>query len=143
MATSNLSPIETIPTLSSLERAQILDTLFEPCVALHTLSIGLLHETTFASYDDLIASIGVQLTELAESSSTSDTTWLLKILSAHPRLGEPRLESAQSTAEQARLKTGGSEEAERLGALNAEYEELFGFGYVYVASCVGMKASRY
>lgn len=78
----------------------------------------------------------MQLTELAESPSTSDTTWLLKILSAHPRLGEQRVESAQSTAEQARLNTGGSEEAERLGALNAEYEELFGFRYVYVAWCV-------
>jgi len=133
MTASALPPVDTISTLSSIERAHILDTLFEPCVPLHTLSLTLLHEQAFASYDDLIASIGVQLTELSESPSTSDTTWLWKILSAHPRLGERQVDSAQSAAEQAQLNTGGAEEAERLKALNVRYETLFGFRYVYVA----------
>lgn len=136
MPTSSLPPVETIPTLASIERAQILDTLFEPCVPLHTLSVSLLHEKAFASYDDLIASVGVQLTELSESPSTSDTTWLFKILSAHPRLGEQQGAGAQSRAEQAQLNADGSEESERLRELNAEYEKLFGFRYVYVTYIV-------
>lgn len=136
MPTSNLPPVETIPTLFSVERARILDTLFEPCVPLHTLSVSLLHEKAFASYDDLIASVGVQLTELSESPSTSDTAWLFEILSAHPRLGEREGTGAQSRAEQARLNADGSEESERLKALNAEYEKRFGFRYVYVTYIV-------
>lgn len=138
MATSNLPPVETIPTLSTIERARILDTLFEPCVPLHTLSVGLLHDKTFASYDDLIASIGVQLTELSESPSTSDTTWLLSILSAHPRLGEQQVDSAQSRTEQEQLNTTWSDELERLKRLNAEYEKLFGFRYMYAACLLDM-----
>ena len=132
MATDHLPPVDKIPTLPTIERARILDMLFEPCVALHTLSVPLLHEKAFGSYDDLNASVGVQLTDLAESSSTSDTTWLLEILSAHPRLGEQRVDSAQSRAEQAQLNAGGEKEAEKLRALNAQYEKLFGFRYVYV-----------
>jgi len=105
--------------------------LFEPCTALHTLSLDLLHTETFESYNDLIASVGVQLTDLSESSSTSDTEWLDKILGAHPRLGEKKVESAQSQAEQAQLNTGGVEEATKLRNLNEEYERKFpGLKYV-------------
>lgn len=143
MTASALPPVDTIPTLSSIERAQILDTLFEPCIPLHTLSVSSLQAKSFASYDDLIASIGLQLTELSESPSTSDTTWLWKILSAHPRLGERQVDSAQNTAEQAQLNTGGSEEAERLKAMNAQYEKLFGFQYVYVAYGMGQTVTSH
>ncbi|KAI9872148.1 MAG: hypothetical protein M1830_002021 [Pleopsidium flavum] len=130
MTAYQLPTVHTIPTLSTIERAKLLDTLFEPCVPLHTLSVSLLHEKSFSSYDDLIASVGVQLTELAESSSTSDTTWLLAILSAHPRLGDKKVDSAQSVEEQAQLNTGGTEEVEDLNATNMQYEEAFGFRYV-------------
>lgn len=143
MTASALPPVDTISTLSSIERAQILDALFEPCIPLHTLSVSLLQAKAFASYNDLIASIGVQLTELSESPSTSDTTWLFKILSAHPRLGERQVDSAQSMAEQAQLNNDGSEEVERLGALNAQYEKLFGFRYVYVGYGIGRKTTGY
>lgn len=99
---------------------------------MHTLSIDLLHSQTFESYDDLIASVGVQLTDLSESTSPSDTVWLDKILGAHPRLGEKKVESVQSQAEQAQLNTGGEEEASKLRQLNAEYEKTFpGLIYVY------------
>jgi hypothetical protein len=128
-----LPPITTIPSLPTTSRALILDTLFEPCVQLHTLSIDLLHETPFPSYPDLIAAVGAQLTALFNSPSTSDTEWLDAILSAHPRLGEKRVEnlSEASRAEQAKLQGGKAEEGERLRELNEEYERRFpGLRYV-------------
>ncbi|KAB8296250.1 hypothetical protein EYC80_009025 [Monilinia laxa] len=70
-----INPIPSIagvPSLSTIERASILDALFEPCTALHTLSLDLLHTTAFESYNDLIASVGVQLIELSESALPSD-----------------------------------------------------------------------
>jgi 2-oxo-4-hydroxy-4-carboxy--5-ureidoimidazoline (OHCU) decarboxylase len=71
------------------------------------------------------------LTELQHSIATSDTEWLDKILAAHPRLGEKKVNSAQSRGEQAGLNTGGEEEAEQLRDLNREYEEKFpGLRYV-------------
>jgi hypothetical protein len=132
MSGSQLPTIAGVPALSTIERAAVLDALFEPCTALHTLSLDLLHTETFTSYNDLIASVGIQLTDLSESPSTSDTEWLDKILGAHPRLGEKKVESAQSQAEQAQLNTGSEEEATKLRDLNAEYENTFpGLKYVY------------
>jgi len=132
MSDFQLPTIAGVPALSTFERAAVLDALFEPSTALHTLSLDLLHTETFTSYNDLIASIGVQLTDLSESPSTSDTEWLDKILGAHPRLGESKVESAQSQAEQAQLNTGGEQEATKLRDLNAEYEKTFpGLKYVY------------
>lgn len=132
MSAFQLPPITGVPTLSTIERAAVLDALFEPCKALHTLSLDLLHTAKFESYYDLIASVGVQLTDLSESLSTSNTEWLDKILGAHPRLGEKKVESAQSKAEQAQLNTGGEEEGAELRDLNAEYEKRFpGLKYVY------------
>jgi len=131
MSAFHLPPVTGVPALSTIERAAVLDDLFEPCTALHTLSLDLLHTETFPSYNDLIASIGVQLTDLSESASTSDTEWLDKILGAHPRLGEKKVDSAQSKAEQAQLNTGGEEEATKLRELNEEYEKTFpGLKYV-------------
>jgi hypothetical protein len=133
MSGFQLPPIASVPALSTIERAAVLDVLFEPCTALHTLSLDLLHTETFPSYNDLIASVGVQLTDLLQSPSTSDTEWLDKILGAHPRLGAKKVDSAQSQAEQAQLNTGGEEEAIKLRELNEEYEKAFpGLRYVYV-----------
>jgi 2-oxo-4-hydroxy-4-carboxy--5-ureidoimidazoline (OHCU) decarboxylase len=134
MSGFQLPPIAGVASLSTIERASVLDALFEPCTALHTLSLDLLHTKPFPSYDDLIASVGVQLTDLSESPSTSDTEWLDKILGAHPRLGAKKVDSAQSQSEQAQLNTGGEEEATKLRDLNEEYEKAFpGLRYVYVA----------
>ena len=130
MATSRLPPIASVLSLDTEKRAAILDLLFEPSTQLHTLSVPLLHEKTFETYQDLIAAVGVQLTELAASASTSDTQWLEDILSSHPRLGAKKVESAQSSSEQAQLK-GSAEEAEQLRALNDEYEQAYpGLRYV-------------
>lgn len=130
MATTKLPAIGTVPDLTTDERAAILDLLFEPSTQLHTLSVPLLHEKTFKSYDDLIAAVGVQLTDLSESASSSDTKWLEDILGSHPRLGAKKVESAQSQAEQSQLQ-GNAEEAEQLQALNDEYERKYpGLRYV-------------
>lgn len=127
----SLPPVSHIQSLSTEERTSILDLLFEPSVPLHTLSVDLLHTTPFTSYNDLIASVGVQLTDLLESTSSSDTEWLDSILGAHPRLGEKKVDSAQSRAEQAQLNTGGNEEAAQLKQLNDDYEaEYPGLRYV-------------
>ena len=130
---ASLPPISTLPTLDAEERAQFLDTLFEPCTQLHTLSVSLLHEQKFPSYNDLIDAVGGQLQELHRSNLESDHKWLEAILSAHPRLGEKKVDSEQSRKEQAQMNQGGSEEAETLAELNRNYEEKFpGMRYVYV-----------
>ncbi len=131
MAFYRLPSILTVPTLSAAERAAILDHLFEPSTPLHTLSVGLLHDQTFPSYNDLISSVGMQLMDLAESSSTSDTDWLDTILGSHPRLGERKIESTQSQGEQAHLNSGEEGDEKALAELNALYEKTFpGLRYV-------------
>jgi len=128
---SGLPAVSSLPSLPTEQRAGVLDLLFEPSIPLHTLSVELLRNQTFASYNDLIAAVGVQLTELSESSSASDTKWLESILESHPRLGAKKVESAQSQAEQAQLNTGGEEEARKLHDLNEEYERKYpGLRYV-------------
>jgi 2-oxo-4-hydroxy-4-carboxy--5-ureidoimidazoline (OHCU) decarboxylase len=128
---TSLPSVSSLPSLSAEQRAEVLDLLFEPSTPLHTLSVELLRNQPFASYNDLIAAIGVQLTELCESSSASDTKWLESILASHPRLGAKRVESAQSQAEQAQLHTGGEEEANKLRGLNEVYERTYpGLRYV-------------
>ncbi|KAL8758646.1 MAG: hypothetical protein Q9199_001324 [Rusavskia elegans] len=126
-----LPALTTTPHLPTAERAILLDRLFEPCVPLHTLSLSLLQENTFASYDELIGSIGLQLTALANSNSTSDSAWLQSILAAHPRLGQSKVESSQSRSEQAQLNTGIESSAQSLTELNLLYEQTFpGLRYV-------------
>jgi hypothetical protein len=131
MSSYHLPPIASVPDLTTIERAAVLDTLFEPCIALHTLTIDLLHTTTFESYDDLITAVGRQMKDLSESNLISDTEWLDKILAAHPRLGEKKVDSEQSRGEQAQLNTGVEEEAEQLRRLNIRYECAFP-GLIYV-----------
>ncbi|KAL9029134.1 MAG: hypothetical protein Q9196_002595 [Gyalolechia fulgens] len=93
--------------------------------------MSLLIEKPFRSYDDLISSVGLQLTALAESSSTSDQEWLESILAAHPRLGQSKIESVQSKAEQAQLNTENDSPDQRLSQLNDLYEQTFpGLRYV-------------
>ncbi|KAI0427359.1 Oxo-4-hydroxy-4-carboxy-5-ureidoimidazoline decarboxylase [Xylaria sp. FL1042] len=96
-------------------------------------------ETPFTSYASLIQHIGTLLHQLVISSSSSSSSpsspareKLHAILGSHPRLGAKKVDSAQSRAEQARLNTGAAaDEAERLVALNREYEERFpGLRYV-------------
>jgi OHCU decarboxylase len=126
MASSyRLPPISSVSTLPAESRAALLDVLFEPSVPLHTLSTSSLAENTFGSYDELVAAVGQQLERLLESASASDAAWLDKILAAHPRLGEKKVESALSRGEQAGLNQGSSDESDQLKALNEDYENVF------------------
>lgn len=127
----SLPAIENVPSCSTEERARVLDTLFETCTQLHTLSVETLGETKFDSYSALIEAVGRQLQSLYESKLESDQKWLDDILAAHPRLGEKKVDSEQSRSEQAQLNQGDSSEGEKLAKLNQEYEEKFpGLRYV-------------
>ncbi|KIX08269.1 uncharacterized protein Z518_02925 [Rhinocladiella mackenziei CBS 650.93] len=128
---ASLPSISTLSSLDAEDRAKALDTLFEPCLQLHTLSVSLLREKKFSTYEDLINAVGKQLTELYESNLESDSKRLDAILSAHPRLGEKKVDSEQSRKEQAQLNQGGAEEAEKLAEMNRKYEAAFpGLRYV-------------
>ncbi|KAK8032352.1 hypothetical protein PG990_002086 [Apiospora arundinis] len=99
-------------------------------------------ESPFASYAALIQHVGSLMASLSSQSSSSSPSSvpgsqqqkkkkLHGILGSHPRLGAKKVESAQSQAEQAQLNQGGAEEAEKLKALNDEYEQRFsGLRYV-------------
>lgn len=151
MASSDLNPeatpflpsITSLPTLTDQALTSTLDLLFEPSSNLHTLALPTMRTLSFTSYDDLISTIRDVLLAVAETvtaaTSTSQSNQqeakapLLRILSAHPRLGEKKVDSAQSRAEQANLRKGGDSEEvlEELRKLNKEYEEKFpGLRYV-------------
>lgn len=125
-----------VTTLSSLPESAItaiLDLLFEPSADLHALALPTLRSITFTTYPELIDTIRDQLLAISESvhSDPEACQPLLSVLGSHPRLGEKKVESAQSAAEQAQLNKGPKGEAERLAALNTEYEAKFpGLRYV-------------
>ncbi|KAF1989907.1 hypothetical protein K402DRAFT_242963 [Aulographum hederae CBS 113979] len=133
-----------LPQLPPNQRTALLDTLFEPCPPLHTLSLPLLSTPTlsFPTYSDLIRAIRSQLFSLLKSSKPSDVEWLDSILRAHPRLGAKKVESKLSRGEQGAMGGGGAgvteeerrekeEESEKLRVLNEEYENKFP-GLIYM-----------
>jgi 2-oxo-4-hydroxy-4-carboxy--5-ureidoimidazoline (OHCU) decarboxylase len=69
------------------------------------------------------------MSELSAQNSSTDRNVLFGILGSHPRLGRapanPEHLSELSKKEQAQLNEGAEEQAEKLRALNAEYEEKF------------------
>ncbi|KAL9106577.1 MAG: hypothetical protein Q9227_008423 [Pyrenula ochraceoflavens] len=129
-----LPPVSTLASLPTLERASVLDILFEPSTQLHTLSVSSLQEHNFPTYENLVDSVASQLETLRLSRLESDHEWLDRILVAHPRLGETKVESKLSRGEQAGLKTNDPDsenELLQLQRLNAEFEEVFnGLKYV-------------
>jgi len=130
---TSLPPVSTLSHLGDAELKKALDLLFEPSPPLHALSLPVLRTTTFPDYDTLIGAVNAQLTALASSGKKEDGERLEGILCAHPRLGEKKVESEQSRAEQAQLQQGAEAEGEELARLNRVYEERFpGLRYVYV-----------
>ena len=127
----SLPSISSLPFLSVSAQISVLSALFEPSTGLQSLALPLLSDR-FDSYADLIAAVGGQLTSLAESAAPSDARSLDSILNAHPRLGEKKLESVRSSAEQASL-TETPDGPATLRELNERYERTFpGLRYVYV-----------
>jgi 2-oxo-4-hydroxy-4-carboxy--5-ureidoimidazoline (OHCU) decarboxylase len=150
---TTLPPISELPSASIKTQIQALDLLFEPSTELHTLALPVLKSkrtpttsgasaetstaddgaagSTLDSYPAVIQQIGSLLHKLALSDEPSAKQKLHGILGSHPRLGAKKVDSAQSQAEQASLNTGAAEEAEKLKALNDEYEARFpGLRYV-------------
>lgn len=128
-----LPDVTTLATLPEPTLVSVLDLLFEPSEDLHTLAIPTLRSITFATYPELIDTLRDQLLAIAQSvqSDSSARKPLLSILGSHPRLGAKKVDSAQSAAEQAQLQSGAESEAEKLAALNREYESKFpGLRYV-------------
>jgi 2-oxo-4-hydroxy-4-carboxy--5-ureidoimidazoline (OHCU) decarboxylase len=124
---STLPPITTLPHASDDIHKTVLDTLFEPSSTLQALTLPVLRSTPFPSYDILITAIHAQLSALAASDEEQDVKKLAEILSAHPRLGEKKVDSELSRGEQKSLEG----EGEELMALNKEYEDKFpGLRYV-------------
>ncbi|CCX30912.1 Oxo-4-hydroxy-4-carboxy-5-ureidoimidazoline decarboxylase [Pyronema domesticum] len=126
-----LPPISALS--SSPEHLQpILDSLFEPSPALHTL-VACHLPRSFDSYDSFADFVASLLFDLTSEVSEGKQQQLLEILSAHPRLGAKKTEvlSEHSAKEQASLQAASEEEVRRLGELNKEYEEKFpGLRYV-------------
>ncbi|KAF1355837.1 hypothetical protein EJ07DRAFT_181828 [Lizonia empirigonia] len=128
---TSLLPVSTLPHASDSELTTVLDLLFEPSPPLNTLTVPVLRSTTFPSYATLIAAVHAQLHALARSPRPEDIHTLSEILCSHPRLGETKVDSAQSRQEQAQLQRGAADDKEKLAALNNEYEAKFpGLRYV-------------
>jgi len=122
--TSSLPPASSLQSLPDGEIQQVLSLLFEPSPALHSLILPLIRSRSIPTYSDLAMAARDAL-----SSLPSDSSVLLDILSAHPRLGAKKVESEQSQAEQKSL--GNEHERAELQRLNEEYEKTFpGLRYV-------------
>ena len=133
----NISDLHVYP---DLDQAQLLDYLFEPSPAIHSTLLSVIRTALYSTYPSLIDACRERLVALAGAASstttttittttatTPDATTLLSILGSHPRLGEKKITSAQSAAEQAQLQG----EGEQLAVLNREYEDKFpGLRYV-------------
>ncbi|KAI1393291.1 Oxo-4-hydroxy-4-carboxy-5-ureidoimidazoline decarboxylase [Hypoxylon trugodes] len=137
VSSTTLPPISSLPTVDHETLKSVLDTLFEPTEDLHALAIPTIQDgPPSASYASLIEHVGSLMFQLSNSSTPDARKKLHGILGSHPRLGEKKVDSAQSRAEQAHLNTSdGSgekeEEASKLKALNEEYEARFpGLRYV-------------
>lgn len=129
MPITQLPPAEHLGSLSNAERAAILDLLFEPSDAIHTLTEMLSGGSS--SYGAIIGGIRSQLTKWADNASTGDSSLLDDILASHPRLGEKKVDSQQSRVEQAQLQEQTGADGEVLSKLNSLYEETFsGLRYV-------------
>ncbi|KAL9639409.1 MAG: hypothetical protein Q9164_000950 [Protoblastenia rupestris] len=131
MSSDVLPPIGVVRTVSKTGRENILDRLFEPSDGLRSLCEHLLQESSFDSYDSMIAKIQDKLKYLLDSPREDDTQTLDAILRSHPRLGEKKIESKQSQAEQAQLASSDMSDEEKLAKMNAAYEQTFpGLRYV-------------
>ncbi|KAL3472981.1 Oxo-4-hydroxy-4-carboxy-5-ureidoimidazoline decarboxylase [Aspergillus californicus] len=127
---ATLPPPSSLKELPQEQQFQALDTLFESSPELHTLMSPVLANQVFSSYPSVIDAVGGRMSALSAANSPTDKDILVGILGSHPRLGQPKTAAAEhlselSKKEQANLNTGAEEQAERLRALNVEYEEKF------------------
>lgn len=129
---SQLPPPSTLQTLSELDLTLILDNLFEPCPALTNYLLPELIHRPLNSYSELIELSRQRLYELCNSEYPYETELhdlICKIVSAHPRLGAPKINisklSEHSKNEQKSLESGSKELSEKLKSLNEKYEQTY------------------
>jgi 2-oxo-4-hydroxy-4-carboxy--5-ureidoimidazoline (OHCU) decarboxylase len=133
MPATELPGILQFHTCADLDQTNVLDALFEPSPEIHSTLLPVVRTAKYTTWFELIDACQIRLLSLAASSSASSPSpTLLSILGSHPRLGEKKIESAHSLAEQANLQKGGDEtQAAELARLNQEYEKTFpGLRYV-------------
>lgn len=132
MPVTKLPPILDFHTCSDLTQTDILDTLFEPSPAIHATLLPVIRTAEYSSWPDLIDACQIRLLALATASPGTLHPTLQSVLGSHPRLGEKKIDSAQSVAEQANLqKNSDPAQEQELAKLNREYEEKFpGLRYV-------------
>ncbi|KOS21209.1 putative allantoinase 1 [Escovopsis weberi] len=130
MPLDGLPRINNLHTYSDLAQTEVLDVLFEPSPAIHTTLLPVIRTAVYTSYPDLIDVCQIRMLSLAASSADSKPDpLLLSVLGSHPRLGEKKISSPQSAAEQASLNGDGDEG--KLAELNKEYDDKFpGLRYV-------------
>lgn len=128
-----LPPPSLFPELSTAQKIEVLDHLFEPCPTLADLLLPRVFASPYTNYGAFIETSRTQLLAyLAEEEKKAEISPAIsKIISAHPRLGPSKDKlSSHSNAEQKSL-AGTQEEAQKLAQLNDEYEKAFpGLRYV-------------
>lgn len=122
-----------LASLSSEQKVEVLDHLFEPCPTLAEFLLPQAFSRSYSSYKEFIESCRAHLIEyLAEEEKKQALSPAIsRIISAHPRLGPSKDKlSSHSSAEQKSL-SGSAEEAAKLAQLNEQYEQTFpGLRYV-------------
>jgi|SRR5579859_60226 len=120
----SLPSASTLLSLPDASVEEVLNLLFEPSPALSSILIPQIRTTPLGSYFELARLAYEELSSLPPTSPL-----LLSILSAHPRLGAKKVESAQSQSEQKSL--GNENMRAELQRLNEEYEAKYpGLRYV-------------
>ncbi|CAH0004040.1 unnamed protein product [Clonostachys byssicola] len=127
MALKSLPPVSDFRSQEKTLQIEALDALFEPSTAIHETLLPIIQTAQYSAWPEFIDACHARFLELAKSSSdSSPDPKLLSILGSHPRLGEKKITSAHSAAEQANLqKTADPVESAELARLNREYEEKF------------------
>ncbi|KAI9671307.1 MAG: hypothetical protein M1831_004216 [Alyxoria varia] len=144
-----LPPPTTLTRILTEQKVIVSDTLFEHSSSVQGIADAILEDhPAFSSYDEFIAAVEEAMLyrfidsgdqpRASERAKAMQEELLADVFAAHPRLGEKRVESALSRAEQAQLQSQGQdaggkaeEEARDLERLNKAYEEKFpGLRYV-------------
>lgn len=126
-----LPPIKNLHSLPESEQYEVLTHLFEKCTTLESLTIGIVSQGNYSSYEELIDLIHSRLQHLLSSDQNDPRVY--EIIAAHPRLGAKKADiaSSHSASEQASLQQQSEEEAKQLKDLNDLYEKTFpGLRYV-------------
>lgn len=137
MPLSKLPALEELPAASESVQTEVLDALFEPSPAIHSELLPILQSRVYSSWPELIDSCHSKLQllvtpSLSSAGADSSSSPLISVLGSHPRLGEKKIDSQQSVAEQANLqKNSNASQEEELAQLNRQYEQAFpGLRYV-------------